>query len=266
LPLQCQNCFVIFELYYLENKLRLDKETKKTIGQSIYFNHDKSVLKARCGLYEIEAFITKAGLNNSTRQSIYIYEDHIDMPPDINNVIALKNTINQTDKSIIVEVDVAKNFWMNCPGTTLNIELTWDKCTKENEGSESIRKELDPIQLFGKNNLSDIRIDLGNEYAYGTRFTVVYSVIKPYNGKNYTKTANSGFSTIETEFLDVVGFLDKVKVDQTSMVFNFTRPYQCYTDFSIGCIMIPGQPYNGGFSPAEFNKTEVEKNRYLKLF
>ncbi len=94
LPLQCKNCFVIFELYYLENKFRLDKETKTTIGQSIYFNHDKSVLKARCGLYEIEAFITKDGLGNSSRQSIYIYEDHINMPPDISNVIALKKTIN----------------------------------------------------------------------------------------------------------------------------------------------------------------------------
>jgi len=183
------------------------------------------------------------------------------MPPDISNVIALKKTINQTDKNVIVEVDVAANFWKNCPGTTLNIGLTWDKCTKENEGSESIRKEHEPIELFGKNDLLDIRIDLGNEYAYGTRFTVVYSVVKPYNGKNYTKTANSGFSTIEKEFLDVVGFLDIVKVDQTSMVFNFNRPYQCYTDFYIDCIMIPDEPYIGSSRRAEFNKTEVTKNR-----
>ncbi len=215
-----------------------------------------------CGLYEIEGYIFKNGLGNSTRQSIHIYDEFIKMPEDINSVINLNRSINKGNGNIIAEVDVPNNLWMKCPGTRLSIEINWDKCTKEDEESGSITKKYPPIDLEEKDFIKDIKIDLGNDYAYGTRFTVIYSITKTYNGITYTKTASSGNNALNKELLDVVKFLGTVQVDKTSIIFDISRPFQCYTSFDINCTIVTiDEAWQGISSSATLNNTDKEKIR-----
>ena len=102
--------------------------TKKQIAQSLYCSLNLPELSPdSCGLFELNAHIEKEGFNNSAEIFIHLY---VMIPENriINDIATMQKHINESNKNIILTINLNDNIWESCLKTELKIKINKNLC------------------------------------------------------------------------------------------------------------------------------------------